>query len=122
MQRLFSYTPLAQAIYYIFTGIWPLVHIQSFMAITGPKEDLWLVRIVGALVLSIGFGLLYGWMQHSITKPLVVLVALSALSLSAIDVIYVLNDTIRPVYLLDAVAEIILLIGYIGWWKNSVAS
>ena len=47
----------AQAVYYILTGVWPLVHIRSFMAVTGPKTDLWLARTTGAAIspLFVGF-------------------------------------------------------------------
>ena len=41
---------LAQAIYYIATGVWSLVGIRSFQAVTGPKIDTWLVKTVGVLV------------------------------------------------------------------------
>ncbi|VTR52312.1 Uncharacterised protein [Sphingobacterium thalpophilum] len=43
-----------QGIYYCLTGIWPVIHISSFMAVTGPKTDLWLVKMVGLLSLAIG--------------------------------------------------------------------
>lgn len=29
-----------QGTFYLATGIWPLVHIESFVAVTGPKTDL----------------------------------------------------------------------------------
>ena len=32
---------LIQGVYYALTGIWPVVHIGSFMKVTGPKRDLW---------------------------------------------------------------------------------
>lgn len=36
--------------YYLMTGIWPLLHIRSFVWMTGPKTDRWLVKAVGGLV------------------------------------------------------------------------
>jgi hypothetical protein len=39
---------------YLATGLWPLIHMKSFVAVTGPKRDLWLVRTVGILVSCIG--------------------------------------------------------------------
>lgn len=35
--------PFIQGCYYLITLIWPLVHIKSFMAVTGYKRDVWLV-------------------------------------------------------------------------------
>ena len=43
-----------QAVFYIVTGVWPIVSMRSFEAITGPKVDRWLVKTVGALVAVIG--------------------------------------------------------------------
>lgn len=36
------------------TGMWPLLSIKSFQAVTGPKEDLWLVKTVGCLLTVAG--------------------------------------------------------------------
>jgi len=45
---------IAQGAYFAATGVWPLVHMRSFEAITGPKADKRLVRTVGVLVTVIG--------------------------------------------------------------------
>jgi hypothetical protein len=29
-----------QGAYFLVTGVWPLVHMPSFLAVTGPKTDL----------------------------------------------------------------------------------
>jgi hypothetical protein len=49
-QRLLGF----QAAYYCLTGIWPLLHLASFEAVTGPKTDDWLVKMVGLLAAVIG--------------------------------------------------------------------
>ncbi len=41
---------MLQSIYYFITGIWPLIHIKRFMAVTGPKKEMWPVNTVGILV------------------------------------------------------------------------
>lgn len=45
------------ASYLVATGFWPLVHRRSFEAITGPKDDFWLVRTVGGLAAAAGLSL-----------------------------------------------------------------
>src|SRR5438067_11801258 len=45
---------IAQGAYFVATGIWPLLHMPSFEAVTGPKVDKWLVRTVGVLVSVVG--------------------------------------------------------------------
>lgn len=42
---------MAQGVYYVVSGAWPLVHIDSFQKVTGRNTDLWLVHTVGLLVL-----------------------------------------------------------------------
>jgi hypothetical protein len=48
----------AQGLYYILTGLWPVVSMQSFELVTGPKTDDWLVQTVGLLLAVIGMTLL----------------------------------------------------------------
>src|SRR5689334_22911224 len=43
-----------QGLYFLATGVWPLFHIESFLAVTGPKTDLWLVQTVAALLVVAG--------------------------------------------------------------------
>ena len=47
-----------QGVFYLATGIWPLLDIVRFQLVTGPKTDLWLVRTVGVLVTVVGAVLL----------------------------------------------------------------
>jgi hypothetical protein len=46
-----------QGAYYLLTGLWPLAHLRSFQAVTGPKLEPWLVKTVGVLAAAIGFTL-----------------------------------------------------------------
>ena len=96
---------LVQGVFYAATGLWALVDLDSFMAVTGPKTDRWLVKTVGILVTVIGAVLLLAWRRGQVAAEVVLLAVGSALSLAAIDVIYVSNRTIPPIYLLDAVVE-----------------
>jgi hypothetical protein len=101
-----------QGVYYLGAGVWPLIDIDSFQAVTGPKTDLWLVRTVGALVAVIGGVLLMAARRDRVTDEIVLLAAASALGLAAIDVIYSLAGVIRPVYLGDAGVEV----GLVALW------
>ena len=104
-----------QGLFYVATGVWPLLHIDSFMAVTGPKTDLWLVYTVGVLVAAIGAVLLMSARSGRITPEVMSLAVLSAAALTAIDVIFVVRQVILPIYLADAAAELLL----IGWWLFS---
>src|SRR5438876_11959918 len=93
-----------QGLYYLATGVWPLVHMESFLAVTGPKTDLWLVRTVGVLVAVIGAVLLLAGVRRHAGAEIRTLAIGAALGLTAVAVIYVNLGGIPPVYLLDAIA------------------
>jgi hypothetical protein len=98
--------------FYVFTGVWALVDLDSFMAVTGPKTDLWLVKTVGALVTVIGGVLLAAGWRRRVTRDILLLGFGAALSLATIDVVYVSAGRISKIYLLDAVAEVGLAIAW----------
>jgi hypothetical protein len=45
---------LVQGIYFFLTGVWPLISMRTFLRITGPKTDLWLVKTVGLILAVMG--------------------------------------------------------------------
>jgi hypothetical protein len=111
--RLLFIVCWVQGIYYLITGIWPLVHLPSFLAVTGPKTDLWLVRTAGVIVTAIGASLACAAYRKLIESPTIVLATLGALGLMAIDVIYVWLDVIAKIYLVDAAAQLGLVVGWV---------
>jgi hypothetical protein len=99
---------LIQGVFYLVTGLWPLIDIDSFQLVTGPKTDLWLVRTVGVLVAVIGLVLLSASLRRRVTAEIAMLGVGSALGLAAIDLIYALSGRISAIYLADAAVEILL--------------
>ena len=107
---------IVQGLYYLVTGVWPLVHMPSFIAVTGPKTDLWLVRTVGVLVTVLGAVLIAASRTRRLTPEIVMLAVGSALGLAAVDLRYALAGRISAVYLADAAVELALsLLWWIGW-------
>jgi len=113
-----------QGTYYFVTGVWPLVSIGTFLVVTGPKTDHlqapepteadhWLVMTAGALITAVGAALLTAAWRRSGSAEVVVLAVGAAVSLAAIDVVYVSRQVIDRVYLLDALAEVILIITWV---------
>jgi hypothetical protein len=107
-----NWAAMIQSVYYILTGLWALLHIGSFMWVTGPKTDIWLVKTVGVLVLVIGGALLIAGLRKRYTLEVFVLAIGVALGLTVIDIYFVIDGRISPVYLLDAVMELAL----VGMW------
>jgi len=101
-----------QGLYFLATGVWPLVSIDTFQMVTGPKTDLWLVRTVGALIVAVALTLLTAAWRRRQVLEVGLLAAVSAAVLTAVDVVYVSLGVIHPVYLLDAALEVLLLAGW----------
>jgi len=104
----------ALAAYYLVTGTWPLVSMRSFEAVTGPKTDRWLVKMVGALAVANGTALAFGTLQDEIADETLVLAACSALAFASIDLVYVARGRISAVYLGDAALELALAATILG--------
>jgi hypothetical protein len=96
---------MAHGVYYVITGIWPLLSMYTFMCVTGYKVDEWLVNQVGLLAFAVGAGLLYSAITNKFEKSLLCVVILSCLAFMAIDIYYAVNNRISKIYLADAVAE-----------------
>ncbi|HYO58640.1 hypothetical protein [Archangium sp.] len=102
---------VTQGVFYVVTGLWPIVHLRSFEAVTGPKPEGWLVKTVGALITVIGGTLLTAGLRRRVSPELMLLAAGSAAALAAVDLVYS-PQRVSPVYLLDALAEGVLVTGW----------
>jgi hypothetical protein len=109
---------IAQGVYFATTGIWPLVDIESFERVTGPKLETWLVRTVSVLVTVIGATLIGAGARRSVTPETVGLAVGTAVGLGAIDTIYAGIGRIAPIYFADAFVEAAL----VGMWAVAARS
>jgi hypothetical protein len=100
-----------QGLFYVLTGLWPLLHLRSFLAVTGPKTDLWLIKTVGALIAAVGWFYCLSAMT-GVTQPVIILAIAFPLILLIVDIRYVWTKTIPPVYLIDAGIELIFVLSY----------
>jgi hypothetical protein len=111
--RLFKLLLLAQGTYILTTAIWPLIHIESFMFVTGPKQDIWLVKTVGALLIPIGICLLSFVFNPRNWISAMLLGLLTSLSFMIIDFYYSLTDVISDIYIVDGLLELVFLTGWL---------
>jgi hypothetical protein len=100
----------AQGIYYVLSGLWPVFHMPSFEAITGPKIDDWLVKMVGLLAAVIGGTLALASRREQHSLEVLWLAVASALAFAVIDVSYALSGRIAPIYLADAAVEFAIVL------------
>jgi hypothetical protein len=107
-----------QGIYYVLTGLWPLVSMETFEKVTGEKTDDWLVYMVGLLAFVIGTVLLAGVRRATPSLETVMLAVFSTFAFASIDTVFALNGTISRIYLADAVVEVVfflLIVGGLRW-------
>jgi energy-converting hydrogenase Eha subunit E len=114
--RLDYIVALVQGLYFLISGIWPVLSIKTFQIVTGPKTDLWLVKTVGLILAVIGAVLIFAQVNGEINTSIIFLAIGSALSLVIVELIYVAKRVISPIYLLDAFVEVLL----IAWWSISM--
>ena len=109
VRKLYTIVLWFQGLYTVITALWALLHIESFMDVTGPKTDTWLVKTVSFILLSIGIGMIAEAISRTLALPLLLLFLLNAIALAGIDFYYATNNVIWNVYLLDGIEQIIFI-------------
>lgn len=105
---------IIQGCYFFLTGVWPLFSIGTFMKVTGPKTDLWLVKTVGVLIAVIGATLFMAGWNDQVTPSMALLAVGSAAGLGVVDIYYPSRKVISPIYYADAVVEAVLVLCWLG--------
>lgn len=98
-----------QGSFNVLNGLWPLIHMPSFEAVSEPKTDKWLVRTVSGLLITIGLEQLRATTNAGGVTVAKRLGIGTAATLTAIDLIYVAKGRISRVYLLDAAMELLII-------------
>jgi hypothetical protein len=111
--KVFRLIIWTQATYILITAVWPLVHIESFMEVTGYKTDVWLVKTVGALLIPIAACLYTYLLIDTRRLPAIVLGSLTAVAFMTIDFYYALTDVISDIYLADGAVELVFFVAWI---------
>jgi hypothetical protein len=109
---------VAQGAFNLVGGLWPLLHLRSFEWVFGPKTDVWLQMTTGGLLISTGIAQLTDAADpHSPAHARRIGLG-TALTLLAVDLVYVPKGRIRPTYLLDAAMQT----GWIAAWSRCPAT
>ncbi|MFJ8467871.1 hypothetical protein [Streptomyces swartbergensis] len=106
---------VAHGAFNVVGGLWPLLHLRSFEWVFGPKSDVWLQMTTGGLLVSAGVAQLAAAPDPQGPAQARRIGLGTALTLLAIDLIYVPKGRIRPTYLLDAAMQT----GWITAWLRS---
>ena len=78
--------------------------MASFITATGPKQDTWLVEMVGLLSASVGLTFIVSSLRR---HPLPVLLGYAvSVSFLLMDIVYVTSGRIDRIYLVDAAIQL----------------
>ena len=110
IKKIYKATLWVQGVYSLLTALWGLIDIDSFMRVTGPKTDIWLVKTVSVLLVAISIVLLTQIFRNSDPLPVILLALLTAIGLAYIDFYYSGNEVISQVYTIDGIAQVMFAI------------
>src|SRR5262245_21971392 len=105
---------ILQGVYFLVTGIWPVMSIGTFQLVTGPKVELWLVKTFGVLIGVVGAALIVAGWRGCASTEMAVLGVGTAAGLAAAEINYVLRGRISAIYLADTLVEAGFLVAW-GW-------
>jgi len=113
-----AYPPLAQGLYYLLLGLWPVVGIHSYQQATWHESSPWMAQAVGVLLLVIGVTLCLAAYRRQGSPEVLTLAFGSALALAGVDVHLVFRGY-SLLYLLDAVLQVALVAFWIYGWRKA---
>lgn len=105
----------AHGVFNILGGAWPIVGLSSFEFVYGKKADVFLQKTVGGLLLSIGVVQISSEDSVSSLSTIRRLGLSTAVTLLAIDLVYIPRGEMRKTYIQDAICEL----GWIAAWGRS---
>ena len=115
VKRRYSTTQIlafAHALYFLLGGVWAVTGKRTFEAVTGPKVDYWLVRTVGGLLTVTGAVIVSASARRRLTSEIRWLACGMSGVLATVSLVYTIKGRIRSIYLLDTVANLILIAGW----------
>jgi len=99
-------------VYFLLCGLWPILSMDTFEHVTGPKIDVWLVKMIAAMEIVVGAILIEAAVRRRVVLEVGLLAAATCSVMAILDVTYVVRHVISPVYLGDAMIELLLLLGW----------
>ena len=113
-----SYPPLAQGLYCLAIGFWPLFGLGSYLSLTGQPGEVWVVQAFGVLLVVIGGTLCLAAYRSQGTPEVLFLAFGCAVGLTAID-IHLVYRGLSAFYIFDAVLQVALVAFWVYGWRRT---
>jgi len=98
-----------QGLYYLITGVWPVLGIEPFTAAAGPGQGIGLAPLSAALTCVIGLSLVVAATGAQVALPTWVLSLGSTVVLASLNLLFTVTGDLPARYLLEAALEFLLL-------------
>jgi hypothetical protein len=108
-------TIVLQSLYYLFAGLWPLLHMLSFMSESGPKADPWLMQAEGMLIVCIISAFVIDLYTHKAAFSIIFLAVSTSIGFLYIDLMHSFSGEMGGIYLIDASAHLVLMTIWSLW-------
>ena len=102
---------LLHGLYLLFGGVWPLVHLKSFEAVTGPKLDEFLVRTVALLLILVG-SILLGQRRTAVERSAVQLAMGTSFILGTVALVSAAGGWVWKVYFIDGTIHLLFVLAW----------
>ena len=113
-EKVYKWLLWVQGSYTLITALWAIIDIGSFMRVTGPKTDIWLVKTVSVVLAAIGITLIVSAVEKKgFNLRVGILDMTTALGVVIIDFYYSGNDVISMVYAIDGAVEVVFFVIWI---------
>lgn len=109
-RKTYRYLLLIVGVYSLITALWALIDIDSFMKVTGPKTDIWLVKTVSVLILAMAVFFIMQLKYSSPVVPVIILGILMSVGLASIDFYYTSQNTISDIYKADGFLQLVFML------------
>jgi putative copper export protein len=107
--RLIRLLALAHGTYLLIGGLWPLIDLPGFEAVTGPKQENWLVRSVAGLLLVAALILLTQLRKPRMEASAIAMAMGASLTLAMVGIITAASGIISTVYFMDGIIHVLFV-------------
>jgi hypothetical protein len=116
-----AHPAVVQGVYFVLTGLWPVLALDSFLKVTGHRADYWLSQKMGLLLVVLGATLCLAAYRRAKSPEVLLLAVASATVLAGADLLFFFAGTLSWVYLIDAAVQLIILALWLhNWYVENV--
>lgn len=112
--RLTRYLIIGHGLYLLVGGLWPLLYMQGFEAVTGPKVEHFLVRSIALILLLTAANLFTQLDKPRVEQSATVMAAGVSLILGLVGIISAAGGWVWPIYFIDGGVHTLFALSWVA--------